>query len=73
MVTFKYPEERDIVFYYAGKLANYRSAAIFANEAVIDESAALHISEFFWQMVDSSIARTKEKNYPWGGWCRILE
>ncbi len=66
MIIFKYPEERDIIFYYAGKLADHRAAEIFANEVGIDEAAALHISEFFWKMVDSSIVCTKEKNYPWG-------
>ena len=64
MILFRHPEERDIVFYYAGKLADHKAAAIFANEVVIDETAALHISEFFWTMVDSSINCTKEKKYP---------
>ena len=54
MILFRHPEERDIVFYYAGKLADHKVAAIFANEIVFDETAALHISEFFWTMVDSS-------------------
>lgn len=49
MFIFKYPEERDIIFYYAGKLADHRAAEIFANEVAIDEAAALHISEFFWK------------------------
>ena len=37
----------------------------YCGDAVIDETAALHISEFFWTMVDSSINCTKEKKYPW--------
>ena len=65
MILFRHPEERDIVFYYAGKLADHKAATIFANEVIVDEAAALHISELFWTMVDSSINCIKEKNYPW--------
>lgn len=66
MILFRHPEERDILFYYCGKLSDYRSAEILAGEIEMDESAALHISDFFWKMVDCSIICTNEKRYPWG-------
>lgn len=66
MITFKYSQERDIVFYYAGKLNDHLAAEIFANEVVIDKEAALYLSKFFWRMLDSSIKCTEENSYPWG-------
>jgi len=66
MIEFRHPEERDIVFYYAGKLNDCRAAEILANEVIIDEATALHISEFFWRMVDCSIQCSQGKTYPWG-------
>lgn len=61
MFIFKYPEERDIIFYYAGKLADHRAAAIFADEVAIDEASALHISEFFgrWSIAQLSAPMRK--------------
>jgi hypothetical protein len=66
MIEYRFIEERDIVFYYSGKLADHRAAEIFSTQVAIDAAAALYISEFFWRMVDCSIECTKSKTYPWG-------
>lgn len=65
MIDFKYPEERDIVYFFAGKLQDTYAAEILANETPLDEATALYLSEFFWRMVDSSIECESNKNYPW--------
>jgi len=65
MIEFKYPEERDVIYFFAGKLQNSHVAKILANELALDKETVLHLSEFFWKMVDCSIECTSNDGYPW--------
>jgi hypothetical protein len=65
VIEFKYPEERDIMYFFSGKLQDSHAAKIIANELPLNKDAALYLSEFFWRLVDCSIECEACKRYPW--------
>lgn len=76
MIQFRSPEERDIIFYFAGHLQDPLTAKILANETPINAETALHLSTFFWKMVDCSAQLSDAGHYPWNGgseyWCEKI-
>jgi hypothetical protein len=65
VIEFKYPEERDIVYFFSGKLQDYQAAAILTSEYHLNQDTALYLSEFFWRLVDCSIECKADASYPW--------
>lgn len=59
MIAYKYPEEKDICFFYAKKMNAMDALAILEKGMVSNSGEATELARFYWAMVAEAI---KEKN-----------
>jgi hypothetical protein len=52
MIEYKYPEEREILVHYAGKMRNEAVLNILKNGLVSNREQAFALSQFYWNMLD---------------------
>lgn len=65
MISYKFPEERDYLYFFCGQLSDTKVVALLNGEAELNADMAQYLSEFFWRMVDKSILVEKEGKFPW--------
>lgn len=65
MISFKFPEERDYLYFFAGVLNDIKLVSIINRSSPIGEEDAKYLSKFFWRMVDESIVFEKKGVFPW--------
>jgi len=54
MITWKLNEEKEMILYYANLLSDSETKKIIERGEIINKEEALHIAEFFWEMVKKS-------------------
>ena len=55
MINFKFPEEKAYITHFAEKMGDQKALALIDAGEVGSEQDAVHLSLFFWRMVDQSI------------------
>ncbi len=55
MIPYKYPEEKTVAITFALLLNDETTMAILAKGFVISTDEAIHLSQFFWRMIERSI------------------
>jgi len=66
MIKFKFEEEIEFSQHYALELNDKLAAKILNNRKVENQEEAIHLSRFFWKMIDASIEDTKNNiEFPW--------
>lgn len=63
MITWKLNEEKEMILYYANLLNDGETKKIIERGEIINKEEALHIAEFFWEMVNKS-NEVQYKNSP---------
>lgn len=56
MITYRYEQEKAILEHYAAEFSDEKMLKILASGNVSGSSEALHLSEFFWKVVDSLVS-----------------
>jgi hypothetical protein len=59
MIKFKLEEELEFAQHYASKLNDELTVSILKNGQVKNKVEAMHLSRFFWNMVDTLVKDTK--------------
>ncbi|WP_370981154.1 hypothetical protein [Agaribacterium sp. ZY112] len=62
MITYRYEKEKEIAKYYAVKLSDERSLSILDNGFVSNSEEAVHLSTFFWRVVDELVSDSEKGN-----------
>lgn len=62
MITYRYEKEKEIAKYYAVKLSDEKSVSILDNGFVSSSEDALHLSTFFWRVVDELVSESEKGN-----------
>ena len=66
MIRYKFEEEPKYAMYYARRLGDDRALSLIEAGEVGSSEDAFYLSDFFWRMVDASIADEKnEEELPW--------
>lgn len=55
MIKYRYEEEKAIILHYAEILGDQKTHDIIESGSVSNKADAVHLSEFFWKMVDQSV------------------
>ena len=55
MIDYRFPEEKEIMLYYAKLLKDSTAENIITKGEVSNSSEAAHLAKFFWLMVDQSV------------------
>jgi hypothetical protein len=66
MINFKTEEEKSFVMFYVKKIGDDLTRTLFEKMSVSNSEEAIHLSNFFWDMVDAAIQ--DEKNNIKGEW-----
>lgn len=56
MIQFKYPEEKTVAITFALLLNDEITKAILEKGSVASRDEAIHLSQFFWRMIEKSAA-----------------
>ncbi|WP_020406411.1 hypothetical protein [Hahella ganghwensis] len=56
MIKYRFTEEKQIVLHYAKALGDQKTIHIINAGVVSSSEEAIHLSRFFWKMVDLSVA-----------------
>lgn len=62
MISYKLPEEKEMLLRYARLLEDPSSLEILQRGFVKDKSEAIHLAEFFWRVVTESANQDKANN-----------
>ena len=54
MITYKYPEEKIVALSFASALKDEAATRIIQKGSVASREEAIHLSQFFWRMVEAS-------------------
>lgn len=66
MISYRFDEERQFALHYAHQLEDALTLSILESGRVRNRDDAIHLSRFFWRMVDASIADEKAGiELPW--------
>lgn len=66
MIKYRFEEELQYLEYHFEKMGEVRAKDILASDAPLSNDDAEYLSEFFWRMVDFSIAEENSKiTLPW--------
>lgn len=66
MIRFKFSEESEYITHYAKKLDDAAMLEILRRGEVHSAEEAVHLSQFFWRMVDASVEDEKNNvSLPW--------
>jgi len=55
MISYKFPEEKEIILHYAKLFKDSTTENIINKGEVSNSSEAAHLAKFFWLMVDQSV------------------
>ena len=77
MIKYRFPEELEFATYYANKLNDSLTVQILNSGKVNNSAEAIHLSQFFWKMVDAAVVDHQQKiDLPWPEssefWCEKL-
>ena len=77
MIRYRYDEEKLAALYFADLLNDRLIRKIIEAGEVANSAEAIHLSKFYWRMIDASIIFEKfEKKLPFEGssvyWCEKL-
>ncbi len=73
MINFKTDEEKSFVEFYSKKLGNDLTNSILGGLPVTSTEEAVHLSNFFWDMVDAAIQDEKSGvETPWDQSAELL-
>ena len=78
MIRYRYDEEKLAALYFADLLNDELTRKIIEAGTVANRREAIHLSKFYWHMVDASAAFKREKkSLPFEGsseyWCEKLD
>lgn len=66
MIKYKSEEELEFAKHYASELNDELTTEILNNGQVKNKEEAIHLSRFFWKMIDASIEDTQNNiEFPW--------
>lgn len=54
MIPYKYPEEKIVALAFASLLNDDTAKKILENDSVKSREEAIHLSKFFWRMIEKS-------------------
>lgn len=54
MIPYRLPQEKETLLHYADLLNDITARRIIENDAIRSADEAIHLAQFFWQMVDQS-------------------
>lgn len=54
MISYKIPEEKEMILKYAVLLSDTLTEEIINREEIRNKDEAIHLAEFYWKMVDLS-------------------
>lgn len=57
MIPYKYPNEKIVAFEFASLLNDELTKQILHKNAVESREEAIHLSQFFWRMIEKSTER----------------
>ncbi len=60
MINYRFPEEKEIMLYYAKLFKDSTTENIINKGEVSNSSEAAHLANFFWLMVDQSVKDIKQ-------------
>lgn len=63
MIIYRYEEERTVALYFAERLGDVKARNILEAGEVSNRDEAIHLSRFFWKMVEKSV-EDKKLNIP---------
>ncbi|GLS26757.1 hypothetical protein GCM10007877_24760 [Marinibactrum halimedae] len=62
MINFKYPKEKEISLHYANAFSDLLVEKILNGTDVSNSDEALHLSKFYWEMVDALVEDASKNN-----------
>jgi hypothetical protein len=66
LIKYKTEEEQEFIKHYASELKDELTIKILNNGQVEGKEEAIHLSRFFWKMVDASVEDSKNNiKFPW--------
>ncbi len=54
MINYKFPEEKIVALTFASLLDDHLTKDIIERGSVLSKQEAIHLSQFFWKMIDKS-------------------
>ena len=60
MIPYNLPQEKEVILHYANLLNDNLTEEIIERDILQDKEEALHLADFFWNMVDASNVEDKK-------------
>ncbi|CUS42475.1 MULTISPECIES: hypothetical protein [Thalassolituus] len=60
MIPYKHPQEKEMILRYVKLLDDSLAETIILRDSIESKEEAVHLAQFFWQMVDRSNIEDKE-------------
>jgi hypothetical protein len=77
LIRYKYPEEKHILIHYATEFDDQITLSIIEKGEAGNSSEAIHLSTFFWRMVDQTVIDSHDNKSVagqtnLGDWCEDI-